>query len=226
MVGRRRASSVIYSFQMIFGKSIPEYLVTELAMNQAGAETRLDQIQYGLKEVWRQPVFGIGLNIAKLPFWRSDIFDNFWLHTAVRFGIPAFLFIAGAFALHFLYVTLRADEQPGGGTLRIGYAIPFVTLVLLIGSIAVWGSVVVFIMAYLGAGAWFYNGRPGRGGPAAAVGRPSRRRGGRPRRPPLPPGEPAGPARAPRPGRGVAPGRSGALRRLVRTRATRGNALI
>lgn len=150
--------AVIFSFQLIFGKTIPEYLVTELAMNQAGAETRLDQIQYGLKEVWRQPVFGIGLNIAKLPFWRSDIFDNFWLHTAVRFGIPAFLFIAGAFALHFLYVTLRPKTGGEQDVLRLGYAIPFVTLVLLIGSIAVWGSFVVFMMAYVGAGAWFYNG--------------------------------------------------------------------
>ena len=142
----------------IFGKSIPDYLVTELALNQAGAEARLDQIQYGLKEVWRHPVFGIGLNVAKLPFWRSDIFDNFWLHTAVRFGIPAVLFIAGAFALHFFYVTLRAEAGPDRELLRVGYAIPFATLVLVIGSIAVWGSVVVFIMAYLGAGAWFYNG--------------------------------------------------------------------
>lgn len=149
---------VFFSFEAIFGKSIPDYLVTELALNQAGAETRLDQIQYGLKEVWRHPVFGIGLNVARLPFWRSDIFDNFWLHTAVRFGIPAFLFIAGAFAVHFLCVTLRPRTGREQDLLRIGYAIPLATLVLLIGSIAVWGSVVVFMMAYLGAGAWFYNG--------------------------------------------------------------------
>ena len=201
--------TVIYSFQLIFGKSIPEYLVTELALNQAGAETRLDQIQYGLKEVWRHPVFGIGLNIARLPFWRSDIFDNFWLHTAVRFGIPAFLFIAGAFALHFLYVTLRPPSSPEAGTLRIGYAIPFVTLVLLIGSIAVWGSVVVFIMAYLGAGAWFYNGMPDAAARRRGSGAPSRRRAGRPRPPPPRRAARDGPVRPRRP---RAPPRAGSIR--------------
>ena len=187
---------VLYAFESIFGKSIPDYIVTELALNQAGAETRLDQITYGLKEVWRHPMFGIGLNVARLPFWRSDIFDNFWLHTAVRFGIPAFLFIVGAFALHFLCVTLSSTAGPDRELLRIGYAFPFVTLVLLIGSISVWGSVVVFIMAYLGAGAWFYNGAQDPPAPAPREGRrePAPRRQPPPRRAAVSPG--AAPRRA------------------------------
>ena len=187
---------VLYSFELIFGKSIPDYIVTELALNQAGAETRLDQITYGLKEVWRHPMFGIGLNVARLPFWRSDIFDNFWLHTAVRFGIPAFLFIVGAFALHFLCVTLSSNEGRDRELLRIGYAFPFVTLVLLIGSISVWGSLVVFIMAYLGAGAWFYNGAQDPPAPAPREGRrePAPRRQPPPRRAAVSPG--AAPRRA------------------------------
>jgi hypothetical protein len=188
---------VLFAFELIFGKSIQDYVVTELSLNPAGAETRLDQIQYGLKEVWRHPLFGIGLNTARLPFWRSDIFDNFWLHTAVRFGIPAFLFIAGAFALHFLCVTLRPKTGGAQDLLRIGYAIPFATLVLVIGSISVWGSVVVFMMAYLGAGAWFYNGAQDAPPPAPRAGRPEPA----PRRP-------AAPARARRasPGRRAEPG--------------------
>ena len=64
---------------------------------------------------------------------------------------------------------------------------------LLIGSIAVWGSVVVFIMAYFGAGAWFYNGAqdaapPARPDPARRDAAPAKPRAAIPegprRRPP------------------------------------------
>ena len=151
------AGAFLLSFELIFGMSIGAYIATELSLNQAGAETRLDQITYGLKEVWRHPVFGIGLNIPALPFWRSDIFDNFWLHTAVRYGLPSFLFIAGAFALHFALIALHRSEGEDYDMIRRGYQIALATTILLVGSIPVWGSALVFFMAYLGAGAWFYT---------------------------------------------------------------------
>ena len=59
------AGAFLLSFELIFGMSIGAYIATELSLNQAGAETRLDQITYGLKEVWRHPVFGIGLNYVE-----------------------------------------------------------------------------------------------------------------------------------------------------------------
>ena len=151
------AGAFLLSFELIFGMSIGAYIATELSLNQAGAETRLDQITYGLKEVWRHPVFGIGLNIPALPFWRSDIFDNFWLHTAVRYGLPSFLFIAGAFALHFALIALHRSEGESYDMIRRGYQIALAATIVLVGSIPVWGSALVFFMAYLGAGAWFYT---------------------------------------------------------------------
>jgi len=189
-------SAVIFfllSFEIIFSMSIGDYIATELALNQAGAETRLDQIYYGLKEVYRYPVFGIGLNTPALPFWRSDIFDNFWLYTAVRFGLPSLGFIAGAFGLHFLYIVFQRSDDVDYAMLRRGYAIALAATIVLIGSIPLWGSALVFVMAYFGAGAWFYD-RP-RSALDGRLAAPPRERG----RPAS--AAPARPARAARPSR-------------------------
>jgi hypothetical protein len=109
---------VWFSFELIFGKSAPEYVATELVLNQTGAEGRLDQVTFGMKEVRANPIFGIGKDPPALPFWRGNILDNFWLQMAVQFGIPALVIVLCAFALHFLRVSFRA------GFGRAGRAVP------------------------------------------------------------------------------------------------------
>ena len=41
---------------------------------------------------------------------------------------------------------------------RSGYLIALCGLILTLSTVHIWGPVTVFVMAYLGAGAWFYTG--------------------------------------------------------------------
>jgi hypothetical protein len=193
-----------FSFEILTGLTPVDYVVSKLVLNPTGAEGRLDQIRYGVLEIQRHPIFGIGLNPAALPFWRGDVFDNFWLHTAVRFGLPALFFIAAAFLAHFLKIAfspvVEAKEEP----VRSGYQIAFVAMAVIIGGLSLWGVLVVFIMLYFGAGAWLYD-RPGPAPRRAAARMPS------PAAPAAPQARPSAPAALPngplRPGLGGRPTR-------------------
>jgi hypothetical protein len=149
-----------FAFEWIFGVTVIEYLITELVFNQAGAETRIDQIVYGLKEIERSPFFGIGLNEVALPFWRGNVIDNYWLLVAIRSGVPALLFLAIAFALHFLRAARVRDLTPQETRIRLGYLIAFFTLVLVVGSVTIWGIALVFVYLYFGIGTWIYEKAP------------------------------------------------------------------
>jgi hypothetical protein len=145
------------SFQILFGMTPIEYVAFNLTMNVSGALARLDQIHYGMLEVYRSPIFGIGLNTFSRPFWRADVFDNFWLAMAVRFGAPTAVFFAAAFALHAFRGAMASLLEEDERRLRLGYLIPLAALVLTLGTHSIWGSGMVYVMLYVGVGAWLYD---------------------------------------------------------------------
>jgi hypothetical protein len=145
------------SFRLLFGMSPIEYVAYNLTLNVSGAMARLDQIHYGLLEIQRHPIFGIGLNTFTRPFWRADVFDNFWLAMAVRYGAPTALFFAAAFALHALRAAMAPLLSEEERQLRLAYLIPLVALVFTLGTHSIWGSGMVYVMLYVGIGAWIYD---------------------------------------------------------------------
>ena len=78
---------------------------------------------------------------------------------------------------------------------RRGYLVAWVGLIFVLATVIIWGSVAVMVMAYIGAGAWFYTGDAGEAPEAPPRRRPTP---GRPRGGPGPPAAAAGPRRAPR----------------------------
>lgn len=149
-----------YGFELIFSKTVIEFVTQDVIFNPSGGEGRIDQMVYGLKEIQRSPIFGIGLNPAALPFWRGDVFDNFWLFTAVRYGLPALFFVTAAFVVHFLMIGAAPDLDATETDYRMGYMITFATTAAIIGTLTIWGIGLVFVMVYIGAGAWFYDRKP------------------------------------------------------------------
>ncbi len=164
------AALFLSSFRLLFGMSFMEYVAFNWTLNVSGALARLDQIQYGMLEIRRYPVFGIGLNEFTRPFWRGDVFDNFWLAMAVRFGTPTALFFAAAFLLHAARTAVARNLTEDERKLRLGYLIAFAALVITLGTHSIWGSGMVYVMLYVGVGGWLYDtpraGQPHRPLPA------------------------------------------------------------
>ena len=98
-----------------------EVLISYGTFNQGTAYNRVLIWNYGMENVMGSPIFGIGLNDWVRPWWmHSGSFDNFWLLQAMRYGIPAFVFLALAIAASIWSITraqrplLRREAVPHG----------------------------------------------------------------------------------------------------------------
>jgi hypothetical protein len=137
---------------------IREFIVSHLSYSQGSADHRLIVFDYGMMEVGRHPVFGIGLNDWVRPWWRAKeaTFDNFWLGYAMRFGLPTFGFLALAWGLSFARIAMQKTLSPEETDYRRGYLITLTGLTIVLGTVHIWNATAVFVMIYLGAGGWFY----------------------------------------------------------------------
>lgn len=112
---------------------------------------------WGMKNVWANPLFGLGLNDWVRPFFMySGSMDNFWLVMAVRFGIPGFLTLAIGYGYMLFRVGKRsftADAQLA--QMRRAWMFTFVGLTFTLCTVHVWTSIYSFVFFMLGSGAWF-----------------------------------------------------------------------
>jgi hypothetical protein len=115
--------------------------------------------EWGMVNVWANPIFGIGLNDWVRPsYMTSGTVDNFWLVIALRFGIPGFLFLALGYA-YLLYRVIRRDFE-GNRTLamfRRAWVFTFLGLSFALCTVHIWASIYSFVFFVLGAGVWLIS---------------------------------------------------------------------
>lgn len=137
---------------------IRQFILDHLSMSDASAQSRFVNFDYGMMEVRRHPLFGIGLNDWTRPWWRANepTFDNFWLGFAMRYGLPTFGFLVLAWVLNFARIAMQKTLSPEEMNYRRGYLIALTGLVTVLGTVNMWSATFVFVMIYIGAGGWFY----------------------------------------------------------------------
>ena len=132
-----------------------EVLISYGTFNQGTAYNRVHIWNYGMQNVMGSPIFGIGLNDWFRPFWmHSGSFDNFWLLQAMRYGIPAFVFLALGIAASIWGITRAQGLSAGERQCRTGYMVALTGLIFALATVHVWGPTSVFFMFYIGAGVW------------------------------------------------------------------------
>lgn len=112
--------------------------------------------EWGMVNVWANPLTGLGLNDWVRPAWmHTPSVDNFWLLITMRFGIPAFLFLAVGYVIVLLRVGLRRfDDDKVLWNLRRAWMFSFLGLTFTLTTVHVWGSVYSFVFFIFGAGMW------------------------------------------------------------------------
>ncbi|MFN4157370.1 MAG: O-antigen ligase family protein [Gemmobacter sp.] len=122
--------------------------------------------EWGMKNVWGSPVFGIGLNDWIRPhYMNSGSMDNFWLVMAVRYGIPGFLLVAAGYAIGAARIAVaRLDWDPQMAQLRRAWMITFVGLAFTLCTVHVWGNIYSYVFFMFGSGIWFIAAKPPEGG--------------------------------------------------------------
>ena len=133
--------------------------------------------EYGMLNVWANPIFGIGLNEWFRPhYMNSGSMDNFWLVMAVRYGIPGSSLITRAYIDILRRVgtrDFRAD--PLVSQFRLAWMFTFLGLSFTLSTVHIWTSLFSFVFFLLGAGVWMIDYQPKSAGAAGPTESGSRR---------------------------------------------------
>ncbi|WP_136443972.1 O-antigen ligase family protein [Pacificoceanicola onchidii] len=118
--------------------------------------------EHGLKNVWANPLLGLGFNDWVRPsFMHSSSVDNFWLLMAMRYGIPAFLMLMiGVFVPVFRIMFRRYGEDMRLRNIRLAWIFTFVGLSFTLATVHIWGNVFSLVFFMFGAGIWLIEAQP------------------------------------------------------------------
>lgn len=125
---------------------------------------------YGMQNIWANPIFGIGLNDWFRPrYMRSGSVDNFWLLTGMRYGIPGFAFLAIGY-LHALWKIGRRDfdDDIVLWQFRRAWMFSFIGLTFTLCTVHVWHTLFSFVFFMFGTGMWLLTAEPARRSAALA----------------------------------------------------------
>lgn len=141
---------------LLSDKSPIELVIIYLTFNTGSAWMRMHIWDYGTAEVLRHPLFGIGMHEWQNPTWMSQSVDNFWLFTAMRYGLPAFVLLAMTF-LTVLVGLLRKHIEPAVATYRFGWIVSIGGLSLAAATVHYWQNSFSLFMFILGSGVWMLD---------------------------------------------------------------------
>lgn len=155
---------------LVSNRSPVKVFISYLTFSAHSAYNRILIWEYGTQEVARHPVFGIGFSDWQRPEWmHSGSMDNFWLVTAVRYGLPALILLLAAvlLAMHRLADLKRADAVLA--RYRAAWIIGISGIAIAGITVHFWNSLFGLFMFLLGTGTWMIDAR--------AQARKTRRRG-------------------------------------------------
>ena len=129
-------------------------IIEKMAFNPGTAFGRRLILEAGIAQVTRTPIFGTP-HALPLPFWMTGSLDNYWLLVAVAYGIPAFVFLMGAY----FYVIIKACKAdltaaPHLAALRKGWVIGMIGSIFALATVAIWSELLSLTFLMFGSGVW------------------------------------------------------------------------
>lgn len=170
LLWERKTGHIRRRWLLFFGLLATLYFVVDSVSNRSGmhvflhyltfsghtAHYRIAIFDWGLINVWQNPLLGIGFHDWLRPGWMySASIDNLWLLQAMTFGIPGFVTFIAPFGVLLAsgWRGLAADIKP----LRSGWAISLIGMMVAGCTVHFWNNLFVYAFFFLGAGVWFLN---------------------------------------------------------------------
>jgi len=135
-------------------RSPVKVFITYLTFSPQSAYNRILIWDYGSAEVGRHPLFGIGFGDWIRPVWMSDSMDNFWLVTAVRYGLPALFFLAAAIITLALRQARANANKVEVNRHRMAWLAIIIGLAVSGITVHLWNAVFAYFFFLIGTGAW------------------------------------------------------------------------
>lgn len=161
---------------LLFGLFVVLYILIDLLSNRSPIRVFMSYatfsahtafwrgliFDFGMENVWANPLFGLGMNDWVRPdYMRSGSVDNFWLLVAMRYGIPGFALLALGYLLPLVRIGRRdLDADPQLWNLRRAWMFTFMGLTFTLCTVAVWSSIYSFTFFMFGAGMWLMAVEP------------------------------------------------------------------
>lgn len=135
-----------------------EVFLSYLALSPETAYGRIIIFDWGMVNVWKNPLLGIGLNDWERPSWLANSVDNFWLLATMRYGIPGFFLLATAY-LALVGNVLRRDLGSGGPVWQMRRAWGFIqiSMILTLCTVDVWGTALSYVFFLFGSAGWLVS---------------------------------------------------------------------
>lgn len=148
----------LYILMDIFSNSSPfSILVRYATFNQQASYVRLLTFEYGLDNIRDKPFFGFGPGQWIRPPGFPRSVDNFWLLTAMQFGLPAFFALAISTALIMRKIARKSLSDPMEIACRAAVLTSMGGIVLAGGTVHYWQNMLAFIMFIFGSGLWLLS---------------------------------------------------------------------
>ena len=148
-------SVIIVSIGIVFYFIEVNSFLTTISINDHNAIYRTYIYKYGLLEVADSPWIGIGYQDWYRHESMTSSIDSFWLFTAMRFGVPAFLLIAATF-LFPIFLFFREDSSEYEKAI-IAYTSGLLGTVVALGTIHVWNAPYVIVIIFLSSGIFLFK---------------------------------------------------------------------
>jgi hypothetical protein len=110
--------------------------------------------QYGSAAVMDAPLLGHGTDDWERPAFMHASMDNFWLVIAYRYGLPAFLLLAGAFLLTIWRIARRSAGSVQEQNMRLAVNFSLIAIMIAAVSVHLWNNSYIWLMFMLGAVTW------------------------------------------------------------------------
>ncbi len=131
--------------------------VTKFTFDSHTSYFRILIWDHATRNVAENPLFGLAFHEWKRPYWMPPSIDNYWLVIAVRFGLPALIFMVGGFLYLFLKIAYTKFSDPVVAEAKKAYLYTLTGLFVAMCTVHLWNATYVFFMFLIGAGVWFLN---------------------------------------------------------------------
>jgi hypothetical protein len=143
---------------LLSNRSPIKVFISYMTFSAHSAYNRILIWDYGTKEVGRHPFFGIGFADWQRPDWmHSSSMDNFWLLTAVRYGLPALILLLAAMFLTMHRIGSKQNVDDSFNRYRSAWIIGVAGIAIAGITVHFWNSLFGLFMFLLGTGTWMLN---------------------------------------------------------------------
>ncbi|SHL65842.1 hypothetical protein SAMN05444414_1252 [Roseovarius marisflavi] len=142
---------------MISNRTPFHVLATYLAFNAQTAYSRIWIFQWGTKNIFDNPIFGLGLNDWERSPYMTDSIDMFWIVGAIRHGIPVWILSLVLFFSIFLSVAFRSNLSERVNWYRTGYLVTMFGMFMAGWTVHYWDITYAFFMFLLASGVWILD---------------------------------------------------------------------